>query len=244
MVELSLFNSLRRPPGPKNLLGRTSPDQFVFDMGYSRARRPGFRPWRAIAASALLIRPELLIGPLVFVSLSFGLFEASEGLAPLESRTVGRPHVRLGGRAAPGVNRGNGRPRTKARGAGEKRQGDSIRRPAGMRPLKKLNPVSSLCIKRTGASPSCLESISQTPALSPIPSACLLRRKRPLSVERSLRTPFIPRRPKIARFLFSSKEFVHFERRRRRLWLTSALRRPFRFGGSPSGRRSVGRRRG
>jgi hypothetical protein len=110
------FSSACADPQGQNILVGRPPR--INSSSICRTRRAGFRPRRAMAASALLIRPELFIGPLVFVSGPLGLFEASEGLAPLESRTVGRPHVRLGGRAAPGANQGNPRPWDQSPGHG------------------------------------------------------------------------------------------------------------------------------
>jgi len=97
----------------------------------------------------------------------------------------------------------------------------------------KPDPVSGPMDKRTGASPSCLRSISRPLPLKTYPFRFApTRRMRPL-LSGALTTPFIQRRITIAGFRFSVKNFaskVYQKRGRlsRWLWLPSAVAGPLR----------------
>jgi hypothetical protein len=134
----NLFKGLRRPPGPKNPPSPLFPDKFVFNMRY-RGAPAGFRLGGVMGGVGVRCSPPIVCLPSHY--LRFGvlrLLGASEELAPLASRTVERPRVRLGDRAA----LGDESRRPASTGAVSpveqgKRQGNSIRCPARMRPLEK-----------------------------------------------------------------------------------------------------------
>ena len=146
----SLFKHLRRPLGPKN--SSWPPSRISSSSAWDSAARAGppsglGRPWRRRRCSFLPRWSSVLWS-------SFPPLDASEGLAPLASRTVGRPRVRLDGRAASGRRTEETRVHaTTVRGTQGKRQGDSIRRPAGMRPLKKARSGFEPLHKADGRQP-------------------------------------------------------------------------------------------
>jgi hypothetical protein len=174
-VESSLINELRRPPGRFSLFRRFRP--------LERRRSVG------VACSLGAVCPFCLR----FRVLRFS--RASEGLAPFRIADAWTPLVRPGGRELRGNrgNRGVRGSRVMSPGTEDpwKRQGDRsdvrqeyvrLKARSGVRPLN----------QRTGASPSCLKSVSQCLSSSLIPSVSFLMRMRPLFVGR-VQTPFIQR---------------------------------------------------
>jgi hypothetical protein len=154
-AELSVFKGLRRPPGPKFVLA--SRPRYIRHQHGDRRTRP-----RASACGRPCARAPC--SPRVvcrFHCLRFGLLrslKASEGLAPLGSRTGGRSCVRLGGRAPHGANRGNPRPwNLGSHGAGSWGKDRAIRSDVRQRCVRseKPEPVSSVSSERAPALHAC-----------------------------------------------------------------------------------------
>jgi hypothetical protein len=169
-TESSLFKGLHRPPTV--FFPRPIPASDSAAKRQSRRR---------------LFAPKLFVGPSVFVFGSSGcLSKSMKGWRLFRSRTLGAVSTRPVGSEASRARKGNPastaypramspEPRTS-----RKKTGRSIRRPARIRPLHPARSGVELG-KRTGASPSCLKSISR-----PLPSKTYpfrfahARRTRPL----------------------------------------------------------------
>jgi hypothetical protein len=132
------------------------------------------------------------VDSLVFISSSSGLFERGEGLVPFSERgRLGAVPPDPGGRGARWARKretlaSTENPRVMSPGTeAQGKNGRSIRRPARIRSQKSPIRFSGPMDKRTGASPSCLKSVSRTPAFETYPFGFAhARRMRPLSVGR------------------------------------------------------------
>ena len=132
------------------------------------------------------VRPGFVVGPSVFVFGSSGLFKQVKGwrlFMIADAWASFRPTLSA---AEPDEReKGTRRPRSQKPEDPRKKTGRSIRCPARIRPLHQARSGFEPMDKRTGASPSCLKSISR-----PLPSKTYpfrfahARRMRPLSVGR------------------------------------------------------------